>query len=102
MVEGIAALGAGGCDYRGDIIVNRNRLIGLGDSGFFRPAAVQIIGISSGSSPLIQQEKTYCIRGNIENQIICIASAATTSGSSRRFRAIGCVYALCIQSRRAT
>ena len=56
-VEGIAALGAGGCDYRGDIIVNQERLIGLGDNGFRRPAAVQIIGVSSGSSPLIQQEK---------------------------------------------
>ena len=56
-VEGIAVLGASGCDHRGDIIVNQERLIGLGDNGFRRPAAVQIIGVSSGSSPLIQQEK---------------------------------------------
>ena len=63
LVEGIAALGAGGCGYRGDIIVNRNRLIGLGDHVFLRPAAVQIIGVRSGSCPLIQQENPTVSEG---------------------------------------
>ena len=63
LVEGIAALGAGGGYHRCDIIVNRNRLIGLGDHVFLRPAAVQIIGVRSGSCPLIQQENPTVSEG---------------------------------------
>lgn len=48
-VEGIAALGAGGCDYRGDIIVNRDRLIGLCDHSLTRPIPIQIVGVINGS-----------------------------------------------------
>ena len=101
-VEGIAALGAGGCDYRGDIIVNRNRLIGLGDSGFLRPAAVQIIGVRSGSRPLIQQENPTVSEGILKIRLSVLPLLPPRQEVLLRFRAIGCVCALCIQSRRAT
>ena len=48
LVEGVAALGASGCDHRGDIVVNGHRLVGPGDNGFLRPVPVQIVGVING------------------------------------------------------
>ena len=59
-VEGVAALVAGGCDYRGDIIVNRNRLIGLGDHSLTCPIPIQIVGIINGSVRIALAGKGRC------------------------------------------
>ena len=59
-MEGIAALGAGGCYHRGDIIVNRDRLISLGDHSLTRPIPIQIVGIINGSVRIALAGKGRC------------------------------------------
>ena len=59
-VEGVAALVAGGCDYRGDIIVNRNRLIGLGDHSLTCPIPIQIVGVINGGIRIAYAGRGCC------------------------------------------
>lgn len=60
LVEGVAALGASGCDHRGDIIVNPYRLISLGDHSLTRPIPIQVVGVINGSTRIAFAERGRC------------------------------------------